>query len=111
MPKKKTKDGSMAPNPMWKLGAGAVAGACAGTFTYPTDTIRRMLQVQGTEGLPVFNGIWHCCRYAYAQHGFLRFYHGLSAKLVRVVPDAAILFLAYESIKSYMAKLDGEQDT
>jgi len=87
-------------HPLSKLCAGALAGAAAGVVTYPTDTIRRMLQVQGTDGLPKFKGVVDCLIYAY-HRGLVRFYHGLSAKLVRVMPDAAILFLTYEYLKNY----------
>mmetsp|Transcript_59620 Transcript_59620/g.98396 ORF Transcript_59620/g.98396 Transcript_59620/m.98396 type:complete len:296 (+) Transcript_59620:38-925(+) len=87
------------PHPFGKLCAGAVAGAAAGVCTYPTDTVRRMLQVQSADGMPMYNGLLQCVAVNWRQGGLTRFYYGLSAKLVRVVPDAAILFLAYETLK------------
>jgi len=89
------------PHPIGKMLTGAFAGACAGFVTYPTDTIRRMLQVQSADGMPKYKGVIDCVVTTLKKKGILRFYRGLSAKLVRVVPDAAILFLAYESLKDY----------
>eukprot|EP00484_Ammonia_sp_Unknown_P000232 CAMPEP_0197023128 /NCGR_PEP_ID=MMETSP1384-20130603/3919_1 /TAXON_ID=29189 /ORGANISM="Ammonia sp." /LENGTH=303 /DNA_ID=CAMNT_0042451303 /DNA_START=53 /DNA_END=964 /DNA_ORIENTATION=- len=89
------------PHPFGKLCIGAIAGAAAGISTYPTDTIRRMLQVQSAEGMPMYNGVLQCIVVNFRQGGIARFYHGLSAKLARVVPDAAILFVAYEGLKDF----------
>eukprot|EP01083_Nonionella_stella_P022706 62766_1 len=89
------------PAPLGKLCVGAIAGACAGITTYPTDTTRRMIQVQSAEGMSIYNGVLDCIYTNYKQGGIKRFYCGLSAKLVRVIPDAAILFLAYESLKDF----------
>ena len=87
------------PHPIGKLCAGAFAGACAAIATYPSDTVRRMLQIQGSDNLPQYNGVFHCISDTWKHHGIVRFYSGITAKLVRVVPDAAILFLAYEYMK------------
>eukprot|EP01084_Bolivina_argentea_P282603 483773_1 len=100
IPKITTKYGDE-PHPFGKLCAGALAGACAGISTYPTDTTRRMLQVQSAEGFPMYNNVFECIKVNYKQGGIKRFYFGLSAKLARVIPDAAILFLAYESLKDF----------
>ena len=90
------------PHPIGKLCAGAISGACAAIVTYPTDTTRRMMQVQSAEGMKVYNGLLDCLRSNYAEGGIARFYYGISAKIIRVVPDAAILFLAYESLKDLL---------
>lgn len=95
-----TKYGSE-PHPFGKLCAGAIAGAAAGITTYPTDTTRRMLQVQSAEGMPMYDGVLQCIKVNLREGGIIRFYHGLSAKLARVVPDAAILFVAYEGLKDF----------
>ena len=89
------------PHPIGKLCIGAVAGASAAVATYPTDTLRRMLQVQSAEGMKVYNGVWDCIRVNYKEGGVRRFYYGLSAKLLRIVPDSAILFLTYETLKDF----------
>eukprot|EP01084_Bolivina_argentea_P123574 218986_1 len=89
------------PHPIGKLCAGACAGASAAIATYPSDTLRRILQVQCADGMKHYNGVIHCIQVNYREGGVRRFYYGLSAKLVRVIPDAAILFFAYETLKDF----------
>ena len=95
-----TKYGTQ-PHPVGKLCIGAIAGACAAIATYPTDTVRRMLQVQSAEGMVKYDGLLHCIKYNYKEGGIKRFYFGLNAKLLRIIPDSAILFLAYETLKDF----------
>lgn len=94
-----TTDHGMQPHPIAILLCGASAGAAAGIGTYPTDTVRRMLQVQTADGMPTYSSLSQCLIINFREGGIRRFYQGLSAKLVRVVPDAAILFIAYENLK------------
>ena len=101
MPLIDTKYGAQ-PHPIGKLCAGALSGAAAAIVTYPTDTTRRMLQVQSAEGMKVYDGLLDCVKTNLREGGLRRFYFGISAKIVRVVPDAAILFLAYESLKNML---------
>ena len=101
LPTKDTPYGPQ-PHPVGKMCAGATAGAAAAFATYPTDTVRRMLQVQSAEGMVRYGGLFQCITVNYRQGGVKRFYHGLSAKMVRVIPDAAILFVSYEFIKDFL---------
>ena len=41
---------------------GGIAGTISVTITYPTDVVRRKLQVVGEPGQPLYNGIWDCCK-------------------------------------------------
>ena len=59
------------------------------------------LQVQQANGMPKYSSVWECIQSNIKRKGIGRFYRGLSAKLVRVIPDAAILFLSYEMLKDY----------
>ena len=90
------------PHPIGKMCAGATAGAAAAFATYPTDTVRRMLQVQAAEGMVRYDGLLQCIAFNYRQGGVRRFYYGLTAKMVRVIPDAAILFVSFEFIRDFM---------
>jgi len=92
------------PHPIGKAAAGASAGAAAAFATYPTDTVRRMLQVQSAEGMVRYDGLFQCISSNYRAGGVRRFYHGLSAKMVRVVPDAAILFVSWEFINEWIGR-------
>ncbi len=86
-----------------KLVCGAVAGIAAGGIMYPNDTVRRRMQVAGAMGGGaedrVFTGPLDCARDTFARGGLRRFYRGVGPYLVRMVPNAAIQFAVYESLK------------
>ncbi len=59
-PKKKDGEGGdIANNVTRKLMFGGAAGATAGVLTYPNDTVRRLLQLQGSKGTTAqYTGYW-----------------------------------------------------
>ncbi|GMH82395.1 hypothetical protein TrVE_jg6677 [Triparma verrucosa] len=83
---------------------GAAGGVSAGCITYPNDTIRRLLQLQGTPGAENFNGYFDCARKTYNKHGLKRFYAGMGVNLIRMAPNTAVQFGAYEMLKELSAK-------
>jgi solute carrier family 25 phosphate transporter 23/24/25/41 len=86
----------------WKLGVAAIAGTSAGLVMYPNDTVRRILQMQGLEGgTPRYRSAPHCYAAVLREEGLLRFYRGMTPYLVRMVPNAALQFLAYETLKEF----------
>ena len=89
-----------------KLACGALAGIAGGAVMYPNDTVRRRMQVagamQGSEGDRVFSGPLDCACDTYRRGGVRRFYRGIGPYLVRMVPNAAIQFAVYESLKDYL---------
>lgn len=92
-----TNDNDSTKSNVWrKVLFGAAGGVSAGCITYPNDTIRRLLQLQGTPGAEVFNGYFDCMRKTYARHGVGRFYAGMGINLVRMAPNTAVQFGAYE---------------
>lgn len=79
---------------------GGCGGAVSGLLLYPNDTMRRMLQMQGSRGTnDVYSGYWDCFRQTYARSGLQRFYHGLAINMIRMAPNSAIQFGAYEVLK------------
>lgn len=89
---------------MRKLLFGGLGGVMAGLITYPNDTVRRLLQLQGSHGMStrdmdVYSGYWDCVRKTYAKHGIGRFYRGVGINLVRMAPNAAVQFGSYEMLK------------
>mmetsp|Transcript_30617 Transcript_30617/g.22693 ORF Transcript_30617/g.22693 Transcript_30617/m.22693 type:complete len:106 (-) Transcript_30617:105-422(-) len=52
------------------LTLGAIAGVISVTLTYPTDVVRRCLQLSGTEGHIKYKGIIDCFLVLYRTHGF-----------------------------------------
>ena len=86
------------------LTLGACAGFVAAATTYPSDVVRRRLQLQGMRGvgleLPRYSGTVDCVRVMLREEGVRGLYKGLSACLLKVVPSMAISFTVYEALKS-----------
>jgi hypothetical protein len=90
--------------PTRKMIMGGIGGVMAGLLTYPNDTVRRLLQLQGSRGTQTqFNGYWDCVRKTYQAEGIPRFYRGLTINLVRMAPNAAVQFGSYEMLKQMSA--------
>ena len=77
--------------------AGGLAGMCAKTSTAPLDRLKILLQVQHTsyKNYSVFGAF----KAIYHNEGFLCYYKGNGAMMVRVFPYAAIQFMSYEQYK------------
>jgi len=82
-----------------KMAFGAAGGIMAGLITYPNDTTRRLLQLQGTTGSQTYDGYMDCVRKTYRAHGVARFFRGAGVNLIKMVPNCAVQFGAYEFLK------------
>jgi hypothetical protein len=90
------------PDPLRKMLFGGLGGVMAGFITYPNDTVRRLLQLQGSRGTNTsYSGYWDCVRQTYREHGITRFYRGLTINVVRMAPNAAVQFGSYELLKNW----------
>ncbi len=100
------KDEDKGKTNVWrKMIFGGAGGVAAGCLTYPNDTVRRLLQIQGTTGTTeVYAGYIDCVKQTYAKHGIGRFYRGIGINLVRMAPNAAAQFAAYEFLKEISQK-------
>lgn len=91
-----------------KMIYGGVGGVMAGLLCYPNDTVRRLLQLQGSRSSGIetskeiiYSGYWDCVKKTYQAHGIQRFYHGITINLIRMAPNAAIQFGSYEVLKQW----------
>ena len=83
-----------------KLLCGGLAGMAAVTFTYPTDLIRRRLQLQGFDSIvPKYDGIIDCCKKIYMKEGIPGFYRGLFQCYIKIFPAVAIQFWVMDTFK------------
>lgn len=82
---------------------GGVAGTIAVSLTYPTDVIRRKMQMSGAKGHDTYTGFMDCGNKVYAKEGFLGLYKGFVPCLLKVAPAMAILFWCNEMLKSKLA--------
>ena len=86
----------------YNLAIGASAGTIAVTMTYPTDLVRRLLQLNGSPGHN-YTGIGDAISQTYAREGIPGFFKGLWATYLKVAPMTALLFLTNEQMKKMMS--------
>jgi solute carrier family 25 phosphate transporter 23/24/25/41 len=85
---------------------GGFAGSCAVTITYPTDLIRRRLQLQDFDKLvPKYNGIVDCMKKIYVKEGLIGFYRGLLPCYMKIFPGLAIQFYMIEKLNQIYSSI------
>lgn len=97
-------------NWMTMFASGAIAGAVATIACYPIDLIRTRLATQLNSDVR-YNGIRHAAQRIRAEEGFFGLYRGLGATLMVTVPNLAINFTLYESLKDHATTLRQFQRT
>lgn len=98
------------------LGSAGIAKCVASLITYPHEVrdllltlslssdlhshqvIRTRLRQPSINGVKKYTGLYQTLRLVIAEEGTKRLYGGLSAHLLRVVPNAAVMFSIYEGI-------------
>ncbi|KAF7289427.1 Mitochondrial carrier protein [Mycena chlorophos] len=83
------------------LGSAGAAKCVATLITYPHEVIRTRLRQPKVNGVVKYSGLVQTLRLVVAEEGTRRLYGGLSAHLMRVVPNAAIMFAVYEGVLRY----------
>jgi len=87
----------------YKLFAGALTGTTAGVATYHFDTIRRVRQVSGASSMSQYEvGYFDLYKLLYREGGLPRFYKGIFVNIVRIIPNTALQFTVYETLKEFM---------
>lgn len=81
------------------LGAAAVAKLVAACIAYPHEVIRtRLREPIPKNGVAKYTGLLQTLKLVAKEEGVVALYGGMSAHLMRVVPNAAIMFFCYEAI-------------
>lgn len=80
------------------LGAAAVAKLVAACVAYPHEVIRTRLREPAKNGVVKYTGLLQCLKLVIKEEGIVSLYGGMTAHLMRVVPNAAIMFFCYEAI-------------
>jgi hypothetical protein len=77
--------------------AGGFSGITAVSITYPTDLIRRRLQLQDLHNNIIkYNGIFDCINKIYLTDGIAGFYRGLGYCYIKIFPTMAIQFFIFD---------------
>ena len=95
------KDPSVSSPPNWLelFSAAAVAKLGATLITYPHEVLRtRLRQSPDLSGKIKYTGLAQATKLILKEEGVGAFYGGMTAHIMRVVPNAAILFFSYELI-------------
>eukprot|EP01121_Diplochlamys_sp_Union-15-3_P006985 TRINITY_DN1756_c0_g1_i3.p1 TRINITY_DN1756_c0_g1~~TRINITY_DN1756_c0_g1_i3.p1 ORF type:complete len:114 (-),score=11.47 TRINITY_DN1756_c0_g1_i3:16-357(-) len=82
------------------LASASGAKLIASATTYPHEVIRTRLREQRKGSK--YNGVFSGLLLIYKEEGFKGLYGGMGAHLMRVVPNAAIVFLTYELVVYYL---------
>lgn len=107
MLKKTIYHGDKPQNAVANLLMGGASGTIAATICYPLDTIRRRMQMRGI----VYKSQADAFVTIYRQEGMVGFYRGWIANTIKVVPQNAIRFVAYEFFKNWMGVKKSKTDT
>lgn len=83
-----------------KFLAGAIAGTIAVTACYPLDLVRTRLTTQ-FEGHEHYKGIRDAFKQIYRQEGPVGFYSGIGPTMLVAVPNFAISYSVYGTLKEY----------
>ncbi len=85
--------------------SGGIASIGALTISYPTDLLRRRMQLQNFDKtVPIYNNTRHMVKTIYNTDGITGFYRGLSANYMKSFVLWSIHFYVLQSIHSFMEK-------
>lgn len=91
----------------WRhLAAGAIAGAVSRTCTAPLDRLKVFLQVQ-TNRVRIADSF----NYLLKEGGVRSFWRGNGINVLKIAPESAIKFAAYEQVKRLIRQNDNRQLT
>ncbi|QLG72681.1 hypothetical protein HG535_0D03890 [Zygotorulaspora mrakii] len=85
--------------------AGGISGSCAKTLIAPLDRIKILFQTSNphyTKYAGSLVGLVEAAKHIWINDGIRGFYQGHSVTLIRIFPYAAVKFVAYEQIRSFL---------
>tara|TARA_B100000902_G_scaffold74981_1_gene79868 strand:+ start:467 stop:1279 length:813 start_codon:yes stop_codon:yes gene_type:complete len=87
---------------MGKMLCGAAAGVTSITMVYPTDLIRRRMQIQGFDpSVPKYNTPIHAVKSIIKNEGFKGLYKGLWTNYPKTLATFSVQYLVLDTLNSY----------
>lgn len=90
------------PSPIQYFLAAAVSKFMAICITYPHEVVRTRLREQATNGVFKYSGFFTTLKITAKEEGMRGLYGGMGTHLMRSVPNAAILFLSFELMSTWL---------
>ncbi|CAD8127855.1 unnamed protein product [Paramecium sonneborni] len=81
------------------IGIGSLSTIIATALTYPIDTIRRRIQINGSLGVQRAYISFSDCVKKMRKEGLLSYYRGYWISLIRIIPAASIQFACFDYLK------------
>mmetsp|Transcript_9624 Transcript_9624/g.16166 ORF Transcript_9624/g.16166 Transcript_9624/m.16166 type:complete len:140 (+) Transcript_9624:573-992(+) len=81
---------------------GSMAGITAVSVCYPTDLLRRLMQLRGDSSEHNHKNSFEACKYIIKNQGVSGLYRGYQATIVKTVPMTALLFILNEQFRLYL---------
>ena len=99
-------DGNPVEGSEWKVSLAAGAAKFVATIiTYPHEVVRtRLRQPLPPSGVPKYRSLAQTFKLVVHEEGWRVLYSGLSAHLLRVIPNAITMFAVYEGVLTYVEK-------
>lgn len=94
-------------NWMTNMAIGAGTGTFAATVCYPLDTVRRRMQMSGSN----YTSSFDCISKTFKVEGVRGFFKGWMANTLKVVPQNSIRFVTYEMMKTILGVQKAKTDT
>lgn len=87
------------------LACGSLSGIASSTVTYPLDLVRRRMQLEGAAGRArVYkSGLFGTFGHIVRTEGLRGLYRGILPENFKVVPSVGIVFMTYETLKSFLS--------
>lgn len=94
------------PESIQKLVYGGLSGMVAVTITYPTDLVRRRMQLQGFDKqVPQYATARDAVRMIVREQGVKGLYRGLGMCYLKLFPASGIQFYVYHTLHTYLARV------
>ena len=87
--------------------AGSLAGATAGSLTYPLDRARAVMAVTNVSE---YKNLLDVFKRTLRDEGYRAYYRGFAPTIIGVVPYAGVSFLTYEKLKEMWLHQNGSTD-